>query len=499
MAKYRTRGYNMEFEILNNLSIYFRHFLISYVVFINALYAFIKTQNIKPSKRRIVVVCALNIVISMIYSFLATNEMIALSQIVSYVSVVFSLLITKDNNRNKSLIIAFISTSYAHVLKICSFYIAPTALYIIFGPVQNIIPYVLSCVVSIMMNFFIMRIKRLKNGIKFFEKTENFGIGIVVSGIVFLITIIGFGENPDMILFILITFGIIICGFGLYLWIRKGITKHYREKLQLKSEIYYKEQLEQKEHDIERLNQSNEYLAKIVHRDNHLMSSLDSSINAYFESDDKEFKDGILHEIQTLSKERGELIKTEQRDVKLFPSTGNMLIDGAISDLYIKAASHGIDFDVSVSATVDEVIGKYISQTDLQTLICDHIKDAIIAIDAKSENGGKILIDLSMQEGNYAVTFFDSGVDFEIDTLAKLGKERVTTHADNGGSGIGFMTTFETLRKSYASLIVNEFENKTPFSKSISIRFDGNTAFIIQSYRKEELKSVLNRDDLVLL
>ena len=34
-------------------------------------------------------------------------------------------------------------------------------------------------------------------------------------------------------------------------------------------------------------------------------------------------------------------------------------------------------------AEVDAVIGKYISQTDLQTLLCDHIKDAIIAVDAK--------------------------------------------------------------------------------------------------------------------
>ena len=229
------------------------------------------------------------------------------------------------------------------------------------------------------------------------------------------------------------------------------------------------------------------------------MSSLNSSINAYFESNDKEFKDDILRKIQTLSNERAELINNEQRDSKILPSTGNTLIDGTINDLYIKAVAHGIDFDLSVSATVDDIIGKYISQTDLQTLICDHIKDAIIAVDAKNENNGKILVELSMENDNYTITIFDSGVDFEIDTLAKLGKERVTTHADNGGSGIGFMTTFETLRKSYASLIITEFANKTPFSKSVSIRFDGNTAFIIHSYRKEEIQSNLNRDDVILL
>lgn len=366
--------------------------------------------------------------------------------------------------------------------------------------INTFIPHIFESILSVCATLLFLRIKRLKNGIQFFEKEDNLGLGLVVSGLFFMLTTIDFNpEQRSIPIMIILIIGIVISGFGLYLWIRKGITKHYREKLQLKSELYYKKQLEQKEQEIEKLNHSNEYLAKIVHRDNHLMSSLDFSINEYFESGDRDFKDDILRKIQTLEIERAELICREQRNSKLLPSTGNILIDGAVNNLYIQAAAHGIDFDLSVSATVDDIIGKYISQTDLQTLICDHIKDAIIAVDAKNENNGKILVELSMENDNYTITIFDSGVDFEIDTLAKLGKERVTTHADNGGSGIGFMTTFETLRKSYASLIITEFANKTPFSKSVSIRFDGNTAFIIQSYRKEELKSNLNRDDVILL
>ena len=72
------------------------------------------------------------------------------------------------------------------------------------------------------------------------------------------------------------------------------------------------------------------------------------------------------------------------------------------------------------------------------------------------------------------------------------------THADSGDSGIGFLTTFETLRKAYASLIIAEFENKTPFSKSVSFRFDGENAFIIHSYRSAELKKVIGRNDTII-
>lgn len=255
--------------------------------------------------------------------------------------------------------------------------------------------------------------------------------------------------------------------------------------------------LEERDKEIEKLNQSNEYLAKIVHRDNHLMGALDSSVDAYFNSEDDKQKDDLLREIQTLARERGELIAKEQLDSKILPSTGNLLIDGAINDSYIKAAARGIDFNLTVSSTVDEIIGKYISQTDLQTLLSDHIKDAIIAIESRGETGGKIFVNMSIQNYNYFIDIYDNGVEFDIDTLSKLGSERVTTHADTGGSGIGFMTTFETLRKAYASLIITEFENKTPFSKSVSFRFDGESAFIIRSYRSEELKAIISRNDII--
>ncbi len=485
-------------ELLVLIEPFCRHFLISYVVFINAFYAFVKTQNLKVLKKRGAIVFGINVGVSILYSILMIKEMIALSQMISYAGIVLTLsLLCRE--KNISLVIGLICAGYSHLLKLCSYYISSIIIYFLFGPILNIIPHIIVCVVSIVLNLLLMRIKRLRNGIQFFEKSEFLGIGLVISGLIVLFSLIGYEMNMSEIIVFIVAICIMIVGFGLYLWIKKGITKHYREKQQLKFDIQYREMLEQKEDEIEQLNRSNEYLSKIVHRDNHLMSSLSTAIDTYKKTNSDDDKERLLDEMQTLINERGELIQTELKESKLFPSTGNNLIDSTINEFYIKAAAHGIDFDISVSATVDEVIGKYISQTDLHTLICDHIKDAIIAVDAKNENNGKILVELSMENDNYTITIFDSGVDFEIDTLAKLGKERVTTHADNGGSGIGFMTTFETLRKSYASLIITEFANKTPFSKSVSIRFDGNTAFIIQSYRKEELQSVLNRDDILLL
>ena len=482
---------------------YINDIIITSFRYISFLYVFLKTLNLRLlvnyTKKQVAFLALSGVAISLLHAILYSNYP-ELAQLLVYLLTAISITIVTKNKEKSVLIISLITQSFVFVLSLASSFIIGTIGWILHLPPQNVFTYLFIEINTFLLAYFILKSKRLRNGFQFFKRKENLGLGLIISGITFVVISVDFNNDyiSDILLSIFFIGGIITC-FGLYLWIRKGITKHYREKLQLKSELYYKEQLEQKEQEIEKLNHSNEYLAKIVHRDNHLMSSLNSSINAYFESGDKEFKDNILREIQTLENERAELINSEQISSKILPSTGNSLIDGAINNLYIKAAAHGIDFNLSVSATVDEVIGKYISQTDLQTLICDHIKDAIIAVDAKNENNGKILVELSMENDNYTITIFDSGVDFEIDTLAKLGKERVTTHADNGGSGIGFMTTFETLRKSYASLIITEFANKTPFSKSVSIRFDGNTAFILQSYRKEELQSALNRDDVILL
>lgn len=348
----------------------------------------------------------------------------------------------------------------------------------------------------------VFKTKRFRKGFQFFQNEKNTGFGLVLAGILFFLhgfvyTYSTYQMESTVILMILMS--LFIISVGIYFWIRRSITAYYREKMKLRSDEYYRQALAENDQKLEELKQSNEFLAKIVHRDNHLIGALNSSVDEYFKSGDKEFKDDLLREIQTLARERAELIDREQRESKILPSTGNLLIDGAVNDLYIKAAAHGIDFDLDVSAPVDEITGKYLSQTELQTLLCDHIKDAIIAVDAKGEGKGKILVSFSVKDNNYDVTIFDSGADFEINTLARLGKERVTTHAESGGSGIGFMTTFETLRRAYASLIITEFESKTPFSKSVSFRFDGLSAFVVQSYRAEELKSALNRDDLIIL
>lgn len=465
-------------------------------------YVFCKSQGIKPRISQLIYIMISGILFTALFVFVRLNS-ITLSYFLFYllVPLLLSYMIRERKRLLKTIIVSLVSISFVFVFDVIAAFIQSIVFWQL-GLVQYSIFLFLFFQIMTMIALCIlfMKIKRFRKGIQFFQEDINIGIGLALSAIVMILKCLDLREGQGKVyLFVVFIVGIVISGFGLYLWIRRSITAHYRERLQLKSEEHYKEVLEERDKEIEKLNQSNAYLAKIVHRDNHLMSNVNTSIDMYFNSNDEAYKEILLRDLQTLAKERSETINKEQLESKLLPSTGNLLIDSAINDLYIKAAAHGIDFNLTVSSTVDEIIGKYISQTDLQTLLCDHIKDAIIAVDSYGESGGKILVNLSKLNNNYCIDIYDSGVAFETATLSKLGVDRVTTHADSGGSGIGFMTTFETIKKAYASLIITEFEHRSPFSKSVSFRFDGESAFIINSYRKDELQQLINRNDVIFL
>ena len=123
------------------------------------------------------------------------------------------------------------------------------------------------------------------------------------------------------------------------------------------------------------------------------------------------------------------------------------------------------------------------AKEDLETLLADHIKNAIIAINHTDNVNRSILVRLGEIDGIYSVYIYDSGIEFEKETLENLGKKPSTTHKDEGGTGMGFMNTFDTLRKCNASLVIEEFgkPDKDNYTKSIMIKFDNKNEFKIKT------------------
>ena len=117
-------------------------------------------------------------------------------------------------------------------------------------------------------------------------------------------------------------------------------------------------------------------------------------------------------------------------------------------------------------------IRNIISKKDLEILIADLIKNAIIAISYSDNVNKSILVRLGVIDGIYSLYVYDTGIEFNIETLLNLGIKPSTTHADNGGTGMGFINAFDTLNKYKASIIIEELgkESKDNYTKVVIIK-----------------------------
>ena len=147
-----------------------------------------------------------------------------------------------------------------------------------------------------------------------------------------------------------------------------------------------------------------------------------------------------------------------------------------------------IDFELQLKGNIHYMTNNLIAKQDLETLLADHIKNAIIAINHTDNINRSILVRLGKIDEVYGLYIYDSGTEFEQETLENLGKRPSTTHKDEGGTGMGFMNTFDTLRKCNASLIIEEYNepSKDNYTKALIIKFDNKNEFKIKSYRQNE-------------
>ena len=467
---------------------------------ISTYYIFCKGLNIKFTKKETLYLSVCTILISGIIMFTEYSYNMH-SRILTFALPSIALIIL---NRKSpvfvSLPTAIISVGITYCAKIVSYLICAIMCVFIGSDSSGIVWGVFIAVLQTLLCVLLMKVKRFKNGFSFFKDKNHSDIGLVLSGgVLFVAVVLNNKEYVSISILPTIFLTLALISFGIFMWIKRSINQKYLNNLQKKELTKYEAELAEKQDYIDNLLKSNTALAKIVHRDNHLFSALNYTIKQQLEHySDNHTNNQLFAEILTMLKERSDLVLEEQLSNKLLPTTDIALIDGAIGNMLISCISHKIDFDVTVQCKPTYIVDKVISQTNLETLLCDHIKDAIIAVNSSKPENGKILLKFDMKNGIYEITIKDNGCEFTINTLAKLGLESITTHKDTGGTGMGFLTTFKTLKDCKASLIITEYKSSAPFSKAVSFRFDGNNSFVINSYRAKELSEHTNRTDILI-
>ena len=329
-----------------------------------------------------------------------------------------------------------------------------------------------------------VKIRKLEKGISFFQKKLNdeyLDISILNISSIILLTIMTLSNFSEEIAK---TFGIALILFIIIMFvtIQKSLQLYYKHNLLVQELKETKQELDKKKQEIEELENENLNFSKISHSIIHKQKSLEYKLDKLTLKSEIGMEADITNRLKNITKELQteiivELVKTNITE-----------IDDMLSYMQSECRKNKIDFQVQITGKIQYMINHYISREKLEILIADHIRNAIIAIQHADNQNKSILVRLGIIEGVYSLYIYDSGIEFEQKILTNLGKKPSTTHADEGGTGMGFMHTFDTLKQVQASMIIQEYGKPclNNFTKVIKIKFDQKNQFEILTYRKEE-------------
>lgn len=396
----------------------------------------------------------------------------------------------------------FISNAIAYVIFVIATIIETIPKYAL--KLENsIINFFVISIIGGMILLGLMKIKRVKNGMNFLsKKTQNDYINLIIINIsaTIILSYSTFKKYNGYALMRhkIITFITLVILTAIV--IQKTLTMYYKQKLLDDTIKQYEKDLREKDAKIEVLSREKFLISKINHEFFNRQEALLLRVNELSGmSLDVADELDVSDRVQRLSNEFSRSMESI-RCVPSLPKSDIPEIDDMFKYMQSECLKNNIDFKLQVNGNIHHLVNSFIPKSKLETLVGDILRDAIRAVFSSSGDYKSIFAILGLKDNFYEFCVFDSGVDFEIDTLIKLGLECVTTHKDNGGSGIGFITTFETMNECNASLVIEEFPNdsKNDYSKSITVRFDGKNEYRIVSYRANEIKEK-SKDNRIII
>lgn len=415
------------------------------------------------------------------------NYFISLICSILIVSIIFS----ENNNMLNALWTTIISLAINYVISFCTIIIS-FIVNVIIQINDNYVNLGIIIVSHIALLYNVLKMKRLKYGLSFLKGSKendyidilvlNVSVTILVSTIIIV--------NSSIILARDLAPGLIISVIIMIITIQKTLQLYYKQKLLVQELNETKQELIETKKELKQLEEENLNFSKKSHTLAHRQKSLEHKILEL--TTKSEISTEEVGEVESKLEEIKKDLYKETAVVEL-TKTEIVEIDDMLKYMQAECIKNKIGFELQIAGNIHYMTNNFISKEDLEILLADHIKDAIIAINHTDNINRGILVRLGEIDGIYSLYIYDSGVEFEIETLKNLGKEPSTTHADEGGTGMGFMNTFDTLRKYQASLTIKEINNPTKdnYTKVLIFKFNKKGEFQITSYRQKKL---LERD-----
>ena len=355
-------------------------------------------------------------------------------------------------------------------------------------PIENdIISFLIIILIDVIILGFLFKSKRLKYGVISLQNNISndyveliilsISIGILYIGMIFY----------DMQIFVIRDFMFIFIIFAalMFITIQKSLQLYYKQKMLIKELDETKEDLARAENKIKILEKENIEESKKRHTIIHKQKSIEYKLEEMLTKTEMSTEEAaeVRERLEKLNKE----IYTEKEVMEL-DKTGINSIDDMLKYMQSECVKNKIDFTLQIKGNIHYMVHNLVKEEELETLLADHIKDAIIAINHTDNANRSILVRLGNIDDIYSLYIYDSGVEFKTEVLENLGKKPCTTYANEGGTGMGFMNTFDTVRKHKASLIIEEIGKpvKDNYTKVIIIKFDKKNEFKVKSYHEIE-------------
>lgn len=475
--------------ILYTIKIYFFSiftFYVSQKISINRLFSHYKFFAFLVFNTFICFICA--IIKNLSTSFLSIFVLFIIS------SIVYSLL--AKNTIGFSMIVNLISTAINYIFLFFSI-----TIFFIFNLFINIPNDLINLIVlncfHIIFIFIFFKIRRFKNGFSFLKiakGNEYFDISIlnITVLVIFFFALLSNDKNSYTNYLI---FSLIISIIIMFITIQKTLTLYYKQKLMKQQIEETNKELENKDKIIEKLQAENINFSKISHSIAHRQKSLEYKLDKLISSKDSDTNLSSTENLKSEINKISEDYLSSINNIKTIPDlqkTGITKIDDMLSYMQSECFKNKINFILNIKGNIYYMTNHFISVDKLEILLADFIKNSIIAINCSKNINRTILLVLGYVNNSYELCISDTGIEFEIDTLRNLGYTATTTHKDTGGTGYGFMNTFDTLREFKASLVIEEIglPNISNYTKSIKVIFDKKNEFIIRSYRYNEMKNL---------
>lgn len=454
------------------LTKYFILYFYTYLIFTKAI-------DFKHTQRRIVFSLIASLILGFVYAVF--NKYIAqwAALFISFTLFTVYMKVIINKKFSYTFIVSMISIVISHILFLVSvIFLSLTSRLIFKTSLPTFWDLKIADILTLLLTLLIYKIKKFKKGLAFLkneEKLSNVGFVLIPLGICAMIIFLVAGRieydnaNGELLKGYVVAL-LASTSLLIVVAINRERRNYLRSKLNERTLENFKLMLEEKDKEVKNL----EMIAKVNHKINHELSVLKNKYG--------------LKEADLLSdKYSKELKKLKVNKTSSF--TNVVEVNDALNYLQSECDNANINFIVKVNGSINYMIEKYISKEKLATLLLDHTKDAIIAIGSSKNSYRSITIILGELDIYYGISIYDTGVEFKINTLVNLGLKPITTYSDKGGTGFGFMTTFDTLNKTNASLVINEKKpKKNDYTKSVSIVFDKKCEYRIISYRASKIK-----------